>query len=89
MNQRCYESAAKNTPDFVTSLFEMNLYPHIRVITSVLPHMKSKNHGKVIVLNSYAGIQGLSYSSAYCSARFALNGFLQSVAAEVAVNKVL
>ena len=48
----------------------------------------SNDGGKIILLNSYAGMQGISHSSAFCSSRFALNGLVQAAAAETLSSKI-
>lgn len=79
----------------MNELFDVNFYPHVRLITNVIPYMKktltlggAPAGGRIIVFNTYAGMQGMSHSEAYSSARFALNGFLQSIAAEVFADKI-
>ena len=44
--------------------------------------------GKIILLNSYAGMQGISHSSTYCASRFALDGLIRSVASETLASKI-
>ena len=53
-----------------------------------VPHTEQWGGGRIIVLNSYAGIQGVSHSSTFCASRFALNGFVQSAAAETLASKI-
>ena len=97
IENRANTSAALTTPDVVRHVFDGNFYPNFRFITKVVAHMKMKGTdggsneprgGKIIVLNSYAGMQGISHSSTFCASRFALNGFVQSAAAETLASKI-
>lgn len=88
MGKRCSSSAAKQTFSTIEKVYNDNFYSHVYFISQVLPLMKKHHRGQIIVVNSYAGRQGFTYSSIYSSARHALEGFLESTAAEVAAHKV-
>jgi 3-oxoacyl-[acyl-carrier protein] reductase len=55
---------------------------------AVLPHMMEKNYGKIINTCSIAGLEGMENSSIYSAAKFAVLGLTESLAKEVAVNKI-
>jgi short-subunit dehydrogenase len=64
--------------------FETNLFGVIRVTKQVLPIMRrQKEGGRIINVSSIGGIIGYPFSAAYCSTKFALEGFSESMSYEV------
>jgi len=51
---------------------------------TVLPHMIRRRGGKIINISSTAGKRGTPEVSAYCASKFAVSGFSESIAQEVA-----
>jgi NAD(P)-dependent dehydrogenase (short-subunit alcohol dehydrogenase family) len=51
---------------------------------SVIPHMKSQRSGKIINISSSSGRSGWARYGAYCASKFAIVGFTQALAKEVA-----
>lgn len=51
---------------------------------AVLPHMIRQKGGKIINISSTAGKRGEPEVSAYCASKFAVSGFSESIAQEVA-----
>lgn len=56
-------------------VMDTNLYGTIRMCRSVLPVMRENKKGLIINFSSGAGLVGLPFSSAYCSSKFAIEGF--------------
>jgi short-subunit dehydrogenase len=56
-------------------LININLYGVIRMTKAFLPLMLSQNQGHIINVSSVFGIIGVSYQSAYCTAKFGVKGF--------------
>jgi meso-butanediol dehydrogenase/(S,S)-butanediol dehydrogenase/diacetyl reductase len=50
---------------------------------AALPHMMQRKRGRIVNLSSMAGKTGRAAVSAYCSSKFAVIGFTQSLAEEV------
>ncbi|XP_066923234.1 retinol dehydrogenase 8-like [Clytia hemisphaerica] len=101
IENRTIVDACSTNSNTVNHVLEENFYPNFRFITNIIEHMKSSSKGglendekggndggKIILLNSYAGMQGISHSSAFCATRFALNGLVQSAAAETLSSKI-
>ena len=63
--------------------FKLNFFAPVELIRSVLPGMKKKHFGQIINLFSGVGKRGLPGVSAYCSSKFALNGFSESLRVEL------
>ena len=59
------------------------LFGSMTVTRAVLPVMRSQRAGQIIAISSVAGVIGQSWCSAYAAAKFALEGFIESLATEV------
>jgi NAD(P)-dependent dehydrogenase (short-subunit alcohol dehydrogenase family) len=53
-------------------------------LRAVMPGMRARGWGRVVVVASVAGLVGAPYVSAYCASKHAAVGLVRSVAAEVA-----
>jgi NAD(P)-dependent dehydrogenase (short-subunit alcohol dehydrogenase family) len=56
----------------------------MNVTRAVLPVMRKQRAGKIISISSSAGLSGFEFGSAYAASKFALEGWMESVQAEVA-----
>ena len=63
---------------------ETNLFGPINVTRAVLPHMRRRRSGLVLTISSTAGISGQAFVSAYAAAKFGVEGWMESLASEVA-----
>ena len=69
-------------------LQEINLNGAMYCTKAVLPKMIKKNYGRIINISSVSGKYGDPFGSAYSASKFALIGFTQSLAQEVAKHKI-
>ena len=74
----------ESTPDEVSELFATNLFGVLNVTRAVLPHMRSRRAGRIFNLSSLGGLVGAQLGSLYCASKFALEGFSESLAKEIA-----
>jgi NAD(P)-dependent dehydrogenase (short-subunit alcohol dehydrogenase family) len=51
---------------------------------AVVPHMKKRGYGKIIISSSGGGVAGMAYNSHYAAAKAGLIGFTKSLALELA-----
>ena len=72
------------TPDDFRAQVETNLFGPLNVTRAVLPVMRAQRSGLVVTISSTAGITGIEFTSAYAAAKFALEGWMESLAPEVA-----
>jgi NAD(P)-dependent dehydrogenase (short-subunit alcohol dehydrogenase family) len=72
------------TPDDFRAQVETNLFGPLNVTRAVLPVMRAQRSGLVVTISSTAGIAGGEFTSAYAAAKFALEGWMESLAPEVA-----
>ncbi|MEA2602002.1 MAG: hypothetical protein QOF89_2994 [Acidobacteriota bacterium] len=63
---------------------ETNLFGPVNVTRAVLPVMRRQRRGLVVTISSTAGISGQAFVSAYSAAKFGVEGWMESLAPEVA-----
>jgi NAD(P)-dependent dehydrogenase (short-subunit alcohol dehydrogenase family) len=63
---------------------ETNLFGPVNVTRAVLPVMRAQRRGLVVTISSTAGISGQAFVSAYAAAKFGVEGWMESLATEVA-----
>jgi NAD(P)-dependent dehydrogenase (short-subunit alcohol dehydrogenase family) len=68
----------------VRSQFDTLLFGPMNVARAVLPQMRKQRAGLLISISSTGGIVGLPFCSAYVAAKFGLEGWIESLAQEVA-----
>ena len=68
----------------VQAQFGTNLFGVFSVTRAVLPVMRAARKGRIFNVSSSAGMRGLAFGSLYCASKFALEGFSESLAQEVA-----
>src|SRR4051812_18568774 len=72
------------TPADFRAQVETNLFGPLNVTRAVLPVMRKQRSGLVVSISSTAGIVGGEFTSAYAAAKFGLEGWMESLAPEVA-----
>jgi NAD(P)-dependent dehydrogenase (short-subunit alcohol dehydrogenase family) len=63
---------------------ETNLFGPLNVTRAVLTVMRAQRSGLVVTISSTAGIVGGEFTSAYAASKFGLEGWMESLAPEVA-----
>jgi NAD(P)-dependent dehydrogenase (short-subunit alcohol dehydrogenase family) len=64
--------------------FATNVFGVFNVTRAVLPVMRKARQGRIFNLSSLAGIRGIDTCALYCASKFALEGFSEALALEVA-----
>jgi NAD(P)-dependent dehydrogenase (short-subunit alcohol dehydrogenase family) len=64
--------------------FQTNVFGMMHVTRAVLPAMRKQRRGHILNLASVGGFMGFDGASIYCAAKFAVEGFSESLALEVA-----
>jgi NAD(P)-dependent dehydrogenase (short-subunit alcohol dehydrogenase family) len=64
--------------------FDTNFFGTVELTKAVLPQMRERRSGSVIVLTSMAGVVASPGVSSYCSSKFALEGYFDSLNYELA-----
>ncbi|KAK2916688.1 hypothetical protein QQF64_025270 [Cirrhinus molitorella] len=63
-------------------LFNTNFFGLVRLVKELLPDMKRRQSGHIVVMSSVLGIQGLLFNDAYAASKFAVEGFCESLAVQ-------
>jgi NAD(P)-dependent dehydrogenase (short-subunit alcohol dehydrogenase family) len=71
-------------PEDFRAQVETNLFGPVNVTRAALPAMRARRSGLVVTISSMAGISGQSFASAYAAAKFGVEGWMESLAPEVA-----
>jgi len=71
------------TTEQVRSQIETNLFGPMTVTRAALAVMRKQRSGLVISISSAAGVSGGASASAYAASKFALEGWMESLAGEV------
>ena len=74
----------ETTPADIAAQYATNVFGLFNVTRAALPAMRAARKGHVFNLSSVAGFRGIETGSLYCSSKFAVEGFSESLAAEVA-----
>ena len=61
-----------------------NLGGPMTVTRAVLPQMRNQRSGHIVTITSLAGLTGIEFCSAYAAAKFGLEGWMESLAPEIA-----
>jgi NAD(P)-dependent dehydrogenase (short-subunit alcohol dehydrogenase family) len=64
--------------------FATNLFGAMNVTWAALPMMRARRAGHIFNISSLGGFIGADFGSLYCASKFALEGFSESLAKEVA-----
>ncbi|HMC57476.1 MAG TPA: SDR family oxidoreductase [Gemmatimonadaceae bacterium] len=63
---------------------ETNFFGTVNVTRAVLPILRAQRRGLIITISSTGGITGQAFVSAYSAAKFAVEGWMESLAPEIA-----
>jgi NAD(P)-dependent dehydrogenase (short-subunit alcohol dehydrogenase family) len=74
----------ETTEQDVQAQYATNVFGLFNVTRAVLPAMRAARSGRIFNLSSLAGMRGNDFASLYCSSKFAVEGFSESLAKEVA-----
>lgn len=74
----------ENSPETAERQFAVNVFGLFDVTRAVLPVMRRQRAGHIFNITSIAGIRGGAGASLYCASKFAVEGFSESLAQEVA-----
>ncbi len=64
--------------------FNTNFWGCVRVVNAVLPDLRARGGGHVVLMSSIGGILGIPFQAFYSASKFALEGYAESLAYEVA-----
>jgi NAD(P)-dependent dehydrogenase (short-subunit alcohol dehydrogenase family) len=71
------------SPEQIERQLAVSLIGPMNVTRAVLPVMRKQRSGHIVTISSLAGLAGSEYTSAYVASKFAVDGWMESLAAEV------
>ncbi len=66
---------------------EVNFFGVVQLTQAVLPHLRAAR-GRLVTVTSVGGVVGQPFNEAYCAAKFAVEGFMESLAPVAATTGV-
>ncbi|XP_063787558.1 retinol dehydrogenase 8 [Pseudophryne corroboree] len=69
--------------DDMRKIFETNFFGVVRLVKEVLPAMKKRGSGHIVVISSVMGLQGIVFNDIYAASKFAIEGFCESLAVQL------
>jgi NAD(P)-dependent dehydrogenase (short-subunit alcohol dehydrogenase family) len=79
-----FGAAEELTDKQVEHIVETNLLGPIHLFRAALPHLRTQGGGRVIQISSYGGQVAFAGNSLYHATKWGIEGFVESVAQEVA-----
>ncbi|KAK2764954.1 hypothetical protein FQN54_008653 [Arachnomyces sp. PD_36] len=77
-------AVSHRTQTLVRDQFETNYFGPVNIMKATLPHMRKQKSGHIMVLGGITGHIGTPGLGVYCAAGWALEGFCDSIAYEIA-----
>ncbi|MFG2052454.1 SDR family NAD(P)-dependent oxidoreductase [Micromonospora sp. NPDC048930] len=69
----------QETVEDVRAVLEVNFFGVLHVTQAALPHLRAAR-GRLLTVTSVGGVVGQPFNEAYCAAKFAVEGFMESLA---------
>jgi 2-keto-3-deoxy-L-fuconate dehydrogenase len=69
-------------------VFNSLVHPLPRLVRAVLPHMKERRSGKILVMGSASALRGMKRASTYSAARGAQLAYVQAIGVELAPDNI-
>lgn len=69
--------------DEIRRVFDVNFFGIMELTQAVLPHMREKRRGRIVITSSASGRMASLTIGGYCSSKFAIEGFGECLAQEV------
>lgn len=83
-----FSRAVDMKPDEFLRVTEVTYLGQVYGTIAALKKMKTRNRGKIILIGSALSFRGIPLQSAYCASKHALQGFFESLRAELIHDKV-
>nr|XP_041567668.1 retinol dehydrogenase 8 isoform X1 [Taeniopygia guttata] len=67
----------------VQRVFDTNVFGVLRLTQALLPQMKQRRSGHIVVVSSVMGLQGVVFNDVYAASKFAVEGLCESLAVQL------
>ncbi|XP_053549674.1 retinol dehydrogenase 8-like [Bombina bombina] len=68
------------TIEEMKTVMDTNFFGLVRLLKEILPDMKKRKSGHIVIISSVMGIQGILFNDVYAASKFAVEGFCESLA---------
>ncbi len=75
--------AAETIFEVDQKIMNVNYLGTVAITKAVIPHLKARKAGQIVVISSVLGKMGVPFRSAYCASKHALHGFFDALRAEL------
>lgn len=82
--QSLFGAFEETSVEEVRALFDVNVLGPWALAQAILPHFRARGSGTIVQISSGCGLNGTPGLSGYCASKFALEGFTEALAQEVA-----
>lgn len=79
-----FSTIEESDPAQARRVLDTNFWGAADLTTALLPHLREQRRGHVITISSIAGVRGSAGMGYYCASKWAVSGFMESLAKEVA-----
>lgn len=79
-------STEQASEEDVQWVMDVNFLGVVRCTKAVMPHMRKQRSGHVLTVSSIGGLVGQPFNEIYCAAKFAVEGFTESLATYITPN---
>ncbi|XP_026054246.1 retinol dehydrogenase 8b isoform X2 [Carassius auratus] len=69
--------------DNMKQVFETNFFGVVRMIKEVMPDMKRRRSGHIMVISSVLGLHGVAFNDVYSASKFATEGLCEALAIQL------
>lgn len=76
-------AAEESSAEQVRALFEINFFGAVRMTNAVLPMMRARQQGCILLLSSAGGVASVPYSGYYCASKHALEAYGEALRLEL------
>lgn len=76
-------AAEESSVEQVRKLFEVNFLGAVRMTNAVLPIMRSRRQGRILLLSSAGGVASVPFSGYYCATKHALEAYGEALRLEL------
>ncbi|XP_044737767.1 estradiol 17-beta-dehydrogenase 11-like, partial [Chrysoperla carnea] len=71
----------------IQNIMNINVLAHFWTTKEILPSMKERDYGCIVAISSLGGIIGVKHINPYCTSKFAVTGFMESLKNELRARK--